>query len=181
MKTLEQILKDAAAGLAGPTVIEVAQAGKELLAKQVRASWAERTDPDGNAWAGTKQGSFAGIARTFAGGGNVYAYKAGEGYVFYNKRKRHQYRAENQEQYHPTDSHLAHMAIRAIRNSAVTEKGFTVDQRLPKYGYWQDEGTTKTGWGGPIPAREFWAFGDDLLDTVNGLLADKGLRAVVGS
>jgi hypothetical protein len=77
----------------------------------------------------------------------------------------------------PTESFIMHKAIRAIRYGTASDGGFET-QELARYGLWQSDGTTKTGWGPPIPARSFWSFGDDLLNLVAELMAAKAAKAV---
>ncbi len=162
-------MKDAIAGIPS-AVEEVAQAAKELLAKQVRRSWEQREDPNGNAWAGLKQPSFAGVLK--ASGRHLLGQKKTGNAAFYGKDNL----TPNQDM-----SFLGLKGIKDVREAPVTPTGFETPGKLPKYWSWQNDGTNNnTGWGGPIPARPFWGFGDDLLDTVNELLADKGLEAVVG-
>lgn len=150
MKTLPELLKDAVAGMASPTFEEVAKAAQTLLAKQVKQSWAEKQDPDEAAWVGLKGKSFAGHSRRYPG--KVWP------------------RA------------ILDMAMGADIKEGVTSKdGFETRGTLPYYWSWQNDGTkNNTGWGGPIPAREAWGFGQDLLDLCNSLLADKGAQVIVG-
>ncbi len=168
MKSLERVLKDATDGL-GSSVREVAQAAKELLAKQVRQSWEKRQDPNENAWAGLKQPSFAGVLK--ASHRHLLGQKKSGAAAFYGKDNL----TPNQDM-----SFLGLKAIKDVREAPVTDDGFATRGRLPKYWSWQDQGTNNnTGWGGPIPAREFWAFGEDTLELIGELLAEHGMRAIV--
>lgn len=149
MLDLVTTLREIVAGLADPSFEDVAKITQELLAKQVKQSWQDRHDQNQDAWAGTKQSSFAGISKRFPG--------------------RKWGRA------------VLDMAAAAdIKEGTVDDTGFETRGTLPFYWAWQNDGTDSTGFGPPIPAREFWAFGDDMLDLVNELLAEKAAKKFAG-
>lgn len=179
MADLISTLRDIQSGIRDPGMREISLLTLDLLAKQIRQSWQTRTDENQDAWVGLKQPSFAGVLKRNRlnllwhkekrGKDEDVFYIAGEG----------QQTQHSHESYTPTESFIEHKAFRAIRESKITDEGFETDD-LPRYGMWQTDGTDKTGWGGPIPERSFWAFGDDILDLVADILAEKAARKVAG-
>jgi hypothetical protein len=77
-------------------------------------------------------------------------------------------------------AHLDMAAAHDISEGTVSEKGFETRGQLPQYWSFQDDGTLSTGWGGGIEPREFWGLGDDLLNLVADILAQKAAKAMTG-
>lgn len=171
MQTLAEILVDMKKGIADPSRLEIARAAQDLLAKQVRQSWELRHDQDENAWVGLKRPSFAGVLGKHMGHGHLLGYKETGQWRFYGR---------DELAPHQNESFLSQSALKDIRYATVTDRGFETGGQIKRYWLWQDQGTSRTGWGPPIPARAFWAFGDDLLELVAVLLAEKAATAVAG-
>ena len=171
MNDLLSTLRDIQSGLANPGLREIAGIAQELLIKQVRQSWEGRHGPNMEEWAGLKRPSYAGFLKTRRGQVGSVDFNL----LHYKETGERVY--EKERSFNPTDAFIAHNAVRAIRDGSVSDKGFET-HAIKQYGLWQSDGTDKTGWGPPIPARPFWAFGDDLLDLVADLLADRAAKAV---
>lgn len=180
MKDLITTLREIKAGLADPGRREIAMLIQDLLAKQIRQSWETRSSENREPWPATVLPSFAGVLKR-----NKWALlhhkekRAKDEEVFYFRGKG-QLTQHSQETHTPTDAFIAQTALNLVRRAEVTDKGFETGA-LPKYGMWQTGGTDKTGWGGPIPERSFWGFGDDLLDLAAGIMADKAAKAFAGA
>jgi hypothetical protein len=167
------VLRDVQNGLEGPSFREVAEIAQELLAKQVRQSWELRQSPDQEAWAPTKRPSYAGVLK--ASHRHLLGYKRTGEHAFYGVDDL----TGNQQ-----DAFVGLKGLREIRQAKVEDDGFATVGKLPKYGLWQSDGTTKTGpggIGGPIPAREFWGWGQDTLDLVQSLLGERAVAIVQGT
>lgn len=173
MKGLLDILRDMQAGVADPSMREIAMAAQDLLAKQVRQSWEQRQDENEDPWLPTKRPSYAGVLGRKMGiaHGHLLGYKATGVWRFYG---------QDDLTPHQSDSFLMLSALADIRRSTVDDTGFETGGQIKRYWLWQSEGTTKTGFGPPIPARSFWGFGEDLLDLVADLLAEKAAKAIAG-
>ena len=174
MSELLTALRDIQNAVANPGKREIATIAQELLLKQIRQSWEQRQDENEEAWVGLKRPSYAGVLGRHMGiaHGHLLGYKATGEWRFYGK---------DDLQPHQSESFLSRSALDGIRRGIVNDDGFESAGRLKRYWEWQSEGTTKTGFGPPIPARSFWAFGEDLLDLVADLLAEKAAKAVGGN
>lgn len=75
-------------------------------------------------------------------------------------------------------AHLDMAAAADIRRGITSDQGFESRGQMPRYAFWQNDGTTSTGWGTGIAPREFWAFAEDTLDLVAALLAEKAAKNV---
>src|SRR5262245_15161133 len=64
---LATTLREIVDGLRNPSFVEVAKIAQELLAKQVRQSWALKQSADQEAWPRRTRKSFAGISKRFEG------------------------------------------------------------------------------------------------------------------
>lgn len=177
MDDLASVLRQIQAGLADPGKREIAQVAQELLAKQVRQSWQQRQTEDEFPWPPLKRPSFAGVLGKHMGMAHFYLlhYKESGEKRFYGDTENESSEFFGKAAPMPTEAFIMHKAIRAIRDGTVNDQGFETHD-LAKYGLWQSDGTDKTGWGPPIPARSFWAFGGDILDLVAELLAKKAAK-----
>ena len=173
MKDLLTLLREVQAGIANPNLREVAMAARDLLAKQVRQSWENRQTEDQQPWAPTKQPSFAGVLGRHMG--MPYFHLLG-----YKETGKKRFYGQADLQPHQSESFLSRSALDDIRRATVTDNGFETGGQIRKYWAWQSDGTSKTGFGPPIPARSFWAFGDDFLGTVTDLLAARAAAKVAG-
>ncbi len=175
MQSLASALEDIASGLAHPSFIDVARIAQELTVKQMRQSFALRQTPDQEPWPALKRPSYAGVLKItkenllgYKETGEISAYLKGRGVTGVTGA------AVDQR-----ESFLSQRAYSIVARGKVSDTGLEVRGTLQRYGWWQDEGTNNSsGWGGPIPAREFWGFGEDTLDLVNGLLADQAVKVV---
>lgn len=160
-------LRDLSKGVAALPLADVARVAQELLVKQMRQSFQNEQTPDQNPWPARKRPSFAGVLKLSRKA--LLHYKATGQTLFFG-----------QTALPWSESFLAQRAYSVVARGKATAKGLEVHGAMQSYWGFQNEGTTSTGWGPPIPAREFWGFGQDLLDVVNALVADKAVQAVAG-
>jgi len=161
------VLRDLSKGVADLPLAEVARVAQELLVKQMRQSFQSEQSPDEDPWPVRKRPSFAGVLKLSRKA--LLHYKATGETKFFGR-----------DALPWSESFLAQRAYSIVARGKATKKGLEVHGSMQTYFGWQNEGTTKTGWGPPIPARPFWGFGADLLDVVNALVADKAVQAVAG-
>lgn len=164
MQDLASALKDIAAGLAKPSLTDVAQIAQELTVKQMRQSFQQHQTPNEEPWPELKRPSFAGVLKLSKK--YLLHYKATGETKFYGR-----------DAVAGSESFMAQRAYSIVARGKATDAGLEVRGAMQSYYEWQNSGTSSTGWGPPIPAREFWGFGNDTLDLVNNLLADRALEA----
>jgi hypothetical protein len=151
-----------------PELRRVAEEVKRLLSEQIRRSWESRIDPDGAGWAPLKGPSYAGVLK-----------KSRMHLLGYKETGEKRFAEKDDLAPHQSESFLSQSALKDVNRATVNDDGFeAAGYMLKRYWAWQNDGTNSTGWGPPIPARAFWEFGDDLLDTVADRLADQVIKQI---